>query len=189
MNKRISTQPHCFVSVVAPAGSGKTRLIGRMIVNQAKIISPSFDKITYFYNHYQEHYETILMNCESTHVDIEFIQGLEWKSLEKVEVQKKQILLAVDDSFEEAAKSEQFLALVIAGRHRNIHLVVLRHNLFQQTKSSKTIDLSVTQIILFNSPRDSEQIGILGRQIGERHLTMEAYKRATRKPVGHLMID
>ena len=127
------------------------------------------------------------MNCESTHVDIEFIQGLEWKSLEKVEAQKKRILLVVDDLFEEAAKSKEFLALVIAGRHRNIHLVVLRQSI--STKSSKTIDLNVTQIILFNSPRDSEQIGILGRQLGERHLTMEAYKRATRKPFGHLMID
>ena len=108
MNKRISTQPHCFVSVVGPAGSGKTRQIGRMIVNQAKIFSPSFDKIIYFYNHYQEHYGSILMNCESTHVDIEFIQGLEWKSLEKVEAQKKRILLVVDDLFEEAAKSKEF---------------------------------------------------------------------------------
>ena len=98
-------------------------------------------------------------------------------------------MLVLDDLLEEEAKSKKFLALVIAGRHRNIHLVVLRHNLFQQTKSSKTIDLNVTQIILFNSPRDSGQVGILGRQLGERHLTMEAYKKATRKPFGHLMID
>ena len=66
MNKRIST-------VVGPAGSGKARLIGRMIVNQAKIFSPNFDEIISFYNLYQEHYETILLNCESTHVDIEFL--------------------------------------------------------------------------------------------------------------------
>ena len=156
MNKRIITQPHCFVSVLGPAGSGKTRLIWRLIVNQAKMFSPSFDKIIYFYNHYQEHCGTILMIWESTHVDIDFIQGLEWKSLEKAEARKKRILLGLGDLFEEAAKSKQFLAVVIAGWHRNIHLVVLRHNLFQQTKSSKTIDLNVTQIILFNSPRDSE---------------------------------
>ena len=174
---------------MGPAGSGKTRLIGRMIVNQAKIFSPSCDEIIYFYNPYQEHYGTILMNCESTHVDIEFIQGLEWNSLENIEALKKRILLVLDDSLEEAAKSKEFLALVIAGGHRNIHLVVLGHNLFQQTKSSKTIDLNITQVILSNSPRDSEQIGVLGRQLGERHLTKEAYKRATRKPFGHLMID
>ena len=52
MNKRISIQPHWFVSVVGPAGSGKTRLIGRKIVNQATLFSPSFDKFIYFFNHY-----------------------------------------------------------------------------------------------------------------------------------------
>ena len=89
---------------------------------------------------------------------------------------------------DEAAQSKDFLALVVAGRHRNVHLMVLRHNLFQRTKNSKTIDLNVTQIVLFNSPGDSDQIGVLGRQLGERHATMEAYKRATQKSFGHLMI-
>ena len=189
MIKRISTQPHCFISVVGPAGSGKTRLIGRMIVNQEKIFSPSFDKIIYFYKHYQQYYGTILMDCQSKHVDIEFIQGLEWNFLQKAEAQKKRILLVLDDLLDEAAQSKDFLALVVAGRHRNVHLMVLRHNLFQRTKNSKTIDLNVTQIILFNSPRDSEQIGVLGRQLGERHAKMEASKRATQKHFGHLMID
>ena len=57
-------------------------------------------------------------------------------------------------------KSKKFKALVIAGRHRNVHLMVLRRNLFQQ-KKSKTIGLKVIQLILFNNPSDSEQIGIL----------------------------
>ena len=99
-----------------------------------KQFSPSFHKFICFYNHYQEQYGTILKNCESTYVDIEFFKGLEWKSLEKAEAQKKLILLVLDDLFKEAAKSREILALVKAGRHRNIHLVVLRHNLFQQTK-------------------------------------------------------
>ena len=188
MIKRISTQPHCFISVVGPAGSGKTRLIGHMIVNQEKIFSPSFDKIIYVYKHYQQYYGTILMDCQSKYVVIEFIQGLEWNFLQKTEAQKKRILLVLDDLFDEAAQSN-FLALVVAGRHCNVHLMVLRHNLFQRTKNSKKIDLNVTQIVLFNNPRDSEQIGVLGRQLGERHATMEAYKRTTQKLFGHLMID
>ena len=188
MNKRISTQPLCFVSVVGPAGSGKTRLIGRMIGNQEKIFSPSFDKIIYFYKHYQQH-DTITKDCELEHVDIEFVHGLEWNYLQKAEAQKKRILLVLDDLLDEAAGSKELLALVFAGRHRNVHLMVLRHNLFQQTKIPKTIDLNVTQLILFNSPRDSEQIGILGRQLRERHTTIEAFKRATQKSYGHLMID
>ena len=174
---------------MGPAGSGKTRLIGRMSVSQEKIFSPSFDRIIYFYKHYQQNYGTILMDCQSKHVEIEVIQGSEWNFSQKAESQKKRILLLLDDLFDEAAQSEDFLALVVAGRHRNVHLMVLRHNLFQQTKKSKTIDLNVTQIVLFNSPRDSEQIGVLGCQLGERQATLEAYKRATQKPFGHLMID
>ena len=189
MNKRISTEPHCFISIVGPAGCGKTQLVERMISNQEKIFSPRFTKIIYFYKHYQPQYGKILMESEAKSIDVEFVQGLDWNALERAEALKKRILLVLDDLFDEAAPSKEFLAIVIAGRHRNVHLMVLRHNLYQQSKNSKTIDLNVTQIILFNSPRDSEQIGILGRQLGERQTTIDAYKRATRKPFGHLMID
>ena len=92
----------------------------------------------------------------------------------------------MDDLFDEAASSKDVLAIVIARLHRNVHLMVLRHNLNQQSKNSKTIDLNVTQIVLFNSP---EQIGFLGRQLGERQTFIEAYRRASRKPFGQLMID
>ena len=132
------------------------------------------------------------MGSEEKSIDVEFVQGLDWNALERAEALKKRIILVLDDLFDEAASSKEFLAIVIAviaGRHRNVHLMVLRHNLYQQSKNSKTIDLNVTQIILFNSPRDSEQIGILGRQLGERQTTIEAYQRATRKPFGQLMID
>ena len=129
------------------------------------------------------------MDCQSKDVDNEFIHGLEWNFLEKAEAQKERLLLVLDDLFDEPAQSKEFLTLVVAGRHLNVHVMVFRHNLFQQTKNSKTIDLNVTQIIFFNSPRDSEQFGVLGRQLGERHVTMEACKRATQKLFGHLTTD
>ena len=67
--------------------------------------------------------------------------------------------------------------------------MTLRYNLYQPAKNSKTIDVNVTQMILFKSPRDVEQIGVLGRQLGDRKLLLEAYKRATHKQFGHLLID
>ena len=66
--------------------------------------------------------------------------------------------------------------------------MVLRHNLFQQTKTSEFFNLIVKQIIFFNNQGDSEQIGILGPQMGERQLTMKAYEGTAREPFGHLMI-
>ena len=189
MNKRISTSPHCFISVVGPAGSGKTQLIGRMICNQEKMFRPVFDKILYFYKHYQQAYKKLEAECLVKNIHLELIQGLEWNAVERGEILKQRTLVVLDDLYDEAANSKEFLDLVIAGRHRNIHLMVLRHNLFQQSKYSKTIDLNVTQIVLFNSPRDSEQIGILGRQLGERSTLLKVYKRATQEAFGHLLID
>ena len=89
MIKSISTEPHCFVSVVGPAGSGKFRLIGRMIGNHEKIFSSSFDKIICFHKQYQQYHDTISRDCYFKHVDIDFVHGLEWKHLQKAEARKK----------------------------------------------------------------------------------------------------
>ena len=189
MNKRIRTDPHCFLSVVGPCGSGKTQLVSSMLVNQYKVFRPSFDKILYLYNHFQPNFEELQLKCVQSKVQIEFHQGLDWNAVEKCEAQSLRTLLVIDDLYQQACEDEYFLNLVIAGRHRNIHLITLKHNLFQQSKHSKTIELNVTQIILFKSPRDLEQIAVLGRQMGDRQLLLDAYKRATREAFGHLLID
>ena len=114
---------------------------------------------------------------------------MEWNAVERSEALKQRTLVVIDDLYDEAAQSKKFLDLVIAGRHKNVHLMVLRRKIFQQCRNLKTIDFNVTQMILFNSPRCLEQIGILGRQLGERSTLMKAYKRATQEPFGHLMMD
>ena len=165
MNERISTNPHCFIPVVGPVGCGKTRLIAKLISSQEKNFRPSFDRIIYFYKHNQDSYEKFRFECSTKAVDLDLVEGLEWNAVERSEASKQRTLVVIDDLYDEAAQSKKFLDLVIAGRHKNVHLMVLRHNLFQQCKNSETIDLNVTQMILFNSPRDLEQIGILGRQL------------------------
>ena len=67
--------------------------------------------------------------------------------------------------------------------------MTLRHNVYQPVKNWKTINLNVTQIILFKSLQDVEQIGLLGRQLGDIKLFLEAYKRSTLKLFGHIVID
>ena len=167
MNKRIRIDPHCFISIVGPCGSGKTQLVSNMLRIQSKIFQPCFDKFVYLHNHYQKHFDTLLVNCVSEKHSIEFHQGLNWSAVEKCETQKVRTLVVYDDLYQQACEGEYFLNLVIAGRRRNIHLIALKHNLFHQSKHSKTIELNVTQMILFKSPRDLEQIGVLGRQMGD----------------------
>ena len=44
-------------------------------------------------------------------------------------------------------------------------------------------------MILFKSPRDLEQIGVLGRQMRGQQLLIDANKKASQAPFGHSMID
>lgn len=187
MNKRISTDPHCFMCVVGPSGSGKTRYIADLLSNQKEIFRPSFDRIIYFYQHDQDIYKNLSRKLQD--VGLKFIKNADWDWIRENADVRKRTLLVFDDLFDSIAKSSEFLQLVIAGRHQNYHLLVLKHNLYQQNSNSKTIDLNVTQLVLFKSPRDTNQIDFLGRQLGCRDLLLGSYIRATSTPYGHLMID
>ena len=72
--------------------------------------------------------------------------------------QLKNCLLVFDDSCEEIFNDKEFSKLATAGRHRNISVIYVKHNLFQQSRRSRVIDLNTTHIVLFKSPRDSRSI-------------------------------
>ena len=187
--KKINTDPHSFISIIAPAGCGKTILVAQIILNQKIIFRPCFEKILYFHTQFQFDCESPLLGCTQEKLPIEFHQGFQWIAVDRSDAEKLRTLVVIDDLYQDACEDGMFLNLVVAERHRNIHLMTLRHNIYQPTKNSKTIDLKVTQMILFKSPRDVEQIGVLGRQLGDTKILLEAYKRSTREPFGHLLID
>ena len=184
------TNPHCFISVAGPGGCGRTYLVSKILLNQKKnIFNPSFERILYLYKHFQPHYQSLLLGCTRKKITIEFHKGLEWAAVQETEAANWRTLVVIDDLYQDSCEDATFLNLVVAGRHRDIHLMPLRHNLYQSAKNSKTIDLSVTQMILFKNDRDVEQFGVLGRQLGDIKLLLEAYKRATYKQFGHLVKD
>ena len=120
---------------------------------------------------------------------IEFHQGLQWAAVDRNEDEKLKTLEFMDNLYQDVCKDGKFLNLLVAGRHRIIHLMTLRQNIYQPAKNSKTIDLNETQIILFKSLGDVEQFGVLGRQRGDKKLLLEAYKRTTRKLFARLLKD
>ena len=73
-------------------------------------------------------------------------------------------LLLFDDSCEEFFNDKEFFKLATAGRHRNMHVIYIKHNLYQQSRWSRTIDLNTFHLILFKSPRDVQQVNYLGKQ-------------------------
>ena len=97
--------------------------------------------------------------------------------------------MVFDDSCEEIFNDKEFSKLATAGRHKKISVIYVKHNLFQQSKWSRTIDLNTTHIIIFKSPRDVQQIGLIGRQLNNTQFLRESYELATKQPFGHLLID
>ena len=80
--------------------------------------------------------------------------------------------------------------MATAGFHKNINVIYIKHNLYQQSKS-RTIGLNTTHIILFKSAHDIQQVEFLGKQLKLNLVTFlkQCYQLATKDPFGHLLID
>lgn len=179
MNKVIFTNPRLFMAVVGPSGGGKTQLVFRMLLEGT--FYPRFEKVYYFFNEYQPLFDKI-----QPRLNIEFVPCVDFDLIEKLE----HCLLVFDDSCEDIYTEKRFVKVATSGRHRGISVIYIKHNLFFQSKFSKTIDLNNTHIIIFKSPRDIQQIRVLGRQLNDKGNFLETcYVKATEKPFGHLLVD
>ena len=171
MNKIISTKDRLFMAVVGPSGSGKTDLILKMLMNRT--FYPNFRSIIYFYQHDQPKFQQV-----EKQLDIQFKKFSSFELISQLE----NCLLIFDDSCEDIFNDKEFSKLATAGRHRNISVIYVKHNLFQQSKWSRTIDLNTTHIILFKSPRDVQQITFIGRQLDNTNFLKSSYDLAVKEP-------
>ena len=173
MNEIISTSDRLFMSVFGTSCCGKTELIFQMLLRNTSY--PKFKSIYYIYQHEQPKFSFIqgnLNTCFTNFSRLDFISQLE------------NCLFVFDDSCEKIVNDKEFSKLATAGRHRNISVIYVKHNLFQQSKWSRTIDLNTTHIILFKSPRDILQITYNGKQLNNTSFLKESYELATKLPFG-----
>ena len=147
MNKIVSPGDRLFMAVSGPS-CGKTELIFKMLLHNT--FSPKFQSVFYLYQHEQSKFESLERKLN--------IKFKKFKSFEIVS-ELEDCLLVFDDLCEEIFNNEEFSNLATAGCHKNISVIYVQHNLFQHGKRSRTNDLNTTQVILFKSPRDVQQIG------------------------------
>jgi hypothetical protein len=202
MNKVISTDGRICMCVAGPSESGKTRLIFDMLTS-GTFYKP-FDKVYYFYRHQQPIYEDFrksVINIDFIQINnsedfdiinsiVENIKGFGPEGLEGGE--KYKTLMIYDDIAEELLKNADFSNLVTAGRHKNISIIFIKHNVFQQGKHSVTIDKNTTQLVIMKSPRLGRQLKIIGFELGNTKFLDDCYRKAvleTGEPYGHLLID
>ena len=145
MNKIISTSDRLFMAVCGPSCCGKTELIFKMLL--VGTFFPEFQTIYYFYQHDQPKFQSL-----EKKLNIHFKKFSNFELISELD----NCLLVFDDSCEEIFNDKEFSKLATAGRHRNISVIYVKHNLFQQSRWSRTIDLNTIHIILFKSPRDTQ---------------------------------
>ena len=160
------------MSIVGPSGCGKTKILFRML--NGSTFYPRFEIIYYFYKEFQPLFKDMQ----------QVIPGIEFLKYSGFDITKKlsHCLLIYDNSCEEIFNDKEFVKIATSGRYRKLLVIYVKHNLFHQSKWSRTIDL-------FKSLHDIQQIEHLGKQLKYLQLIKEAYKLATEEPFGHLMID
>ena len=171
------------MSLVGPSGSGKSYLIYQLLKNGS--FYPAFDKIFYFYQHYQPLYDQMTAEIRN----LEFVACLDFEMINSLPNDGTNYLIIFDDSCEEITKSKDFEKIATAGRHKKINCIYVKHNLFHKSPLGRDAELQNTHIVLFKSPRDVQQIGVLAKQLGLGKQLVEWYAESTREAYGHLMID
>jgi hypothetical protein len=165
--------------VAGPTGSGKSVFTFRLITEADSLITPPPEKIVYCYGEYQEIFKNF------PHVT--FNEGL--PDVSQFDG-KKRTLLILDDLMSKANDDVSDIFTKIS-HHRNVSVIFLTQNLFYKSKQSRTMSLNSHYLVLFKNPRDALQVATLGRQMypNNNKFLVEAFKDATDKPHGYLLLD
>ena len=136
--------------------------------------------MVYVYGIWQEAFENIK--------NVEFVRGLD--GLSGVDFNSKQpTLLVIDDLMEELSSNKELSILFTREmHHKSITVFFLVQNLYKQGKSMRDVALNCQVLILFKSPRDIEQLRVLGRQLGIKDLN-KAYEESIKQRYGYLLIN
>ena len=165
------------IIISGATGSGKTTWLKKVLQN-ASLFKTKPDRIVYCYGVWQDSFKDMH--------EVEFRKGLDIPGNDGGD----HMIIVLDDLMSQVVQSPSAESLFTEGsHHRNITVIFILQNLFQQGKHARTIMLNSHYIVLFKNPRDIQQVRILGRQLGQEKAVEEAYKDCMKKPYGYLMID
>ena len=119
---------------------------------------------------------------------LKFVEGIPVDENEIVSDVSVPHLIVFDDMLGEKDDEKIKLWFTRKGHYRNASVIYVIQNMFQQSKSSRTISLNSRIMILFRNERDKNQIETLAQQMLAPHL-LPAYEDATSMDHGYLVID
>jgi len=165
--------------ISGPSGCSKSYFIKNFLKNIDVMADVKFAQKIVYYAEWQPTY----LEYGS---DVEFREGL--PQSEDFLNDNKPKLVIIDDQMREEKGSVTDI-FTKWGHHRNISVIFITQNLFQQ--GQRTISLNSHYIVIFKNPRDQAQISHLARQMFPHNprFLQEAYTDATFVPHGYLLLD
>ena len=75
--------------------------------------------------------------------------------------------------------------------HKNLFVINITQNFFQNSKETRTRKLNAQYVVLFKNPSDATQIAVIGRQMYPKDpdFLPDVYSKATKRPHGYVFID
>lgn len=174
------------VIIAGPTQAGKTEFVIKFLKHIDTLIRPKPDRILWAYG---EKNAKQMDKIAQVAPNVEFCEGL--PDLQNVSENDNNLLI-LDDLMDEIGKQSSCANLFTKGsHHKNITVIAIIHNLFNNQRYSRTISINTRYYVLFKSPRDNQQIQYFGRQIFPHNSKFlpDALSQATHKPFGYLIID
>ena len=111
-----------------------------------------------------------------------------YKSLQ----QDKKNLLIINDQMTEAGNSKTLSNLFTKGAHyKNLTVLFLVQNVYNKSKSQRTVSLNTHYNVVFRNERDVSQFRSLVYQVhpGDARWLLDAFNNATKEPFSYLVLD
>ena len=153
------------------------------------MIQPPPERIIWIYKEKDDKEESASMAREFP--SIHFYSELDNSIFDRINSTERNLVI-LDDVMSEAGESKSVANLFTQGsHHRNMTVVFLVQNLFQQAKQMRNISLNTHYMVLYKKPRDQGQIRSLAYQMypTEKNFLPDAFADATAAPHSYLLLD
>lgn len=181
---------HPFTCLVCgPTQSGKTHFVANLVAERRRVINPPPAVIIWCFGEYTRDLAALERDF-----GVRVVDGLDElrEVLAERAVASAPALVVLDDVMGEAGDSREVRDLFTRGsHHRDLSVVLVTQNAFHQGKAMRSISLNSQYIVLLKNPRDAGQARYLGQQLfpGRARFFADAYKQATARPHGYLLLD
>ena len=189
-NSLLPFHPCSSMCIAGCTGSGKTHWVLRLLKHLPGMYQDSPPQsVMYCYGVYQPLFD----DMEKEVPNLTFHQGLPTReNIEDFTQDGQHHLLILDDLMSEVAASKTVQDLFCQFcHHRNVSVIYITQNIFQQGKCARSIALNTYYLVLMRALRAASQISHLGRQLypGNGSMLEEVYRDCTQEPYSYLVID